>query len=118
MATYIYYCRECPDTFEEMWRTPDDDTFPCPDCGVIAQRVSCSGVPAIRGETVGSSFSSSRAIDQKGRYRLSDFQEAGEELADAHDRVDAKEGMKLPRPDLYREGLDKAQQMGARVRRK
>lgn len=118
MATYLYHCTYCKDTFEEMWRAPDDCIWPCPVCGTAAKRVACSGVPAIRGETVGSSFSSSRAVDSKGRYRLSDFQEASEEVAHTHTRAERREGRSLKGPDLYKAGLNRARQMGAKVRRK
>jgi putative FmdB family regulatory protein len=118
MPIYVYYCLTCKETFEEMWRSTEDYIWPCPICGTSSKRRPCSGLPAIRGETVGQSFSTSRVKDSKGRYRLSHFQEASAELADGYDRIEKREGRKVERPDPYRAGLKEAARRGAKIRRK
>ena len=117
MPRYDYYCPDCGQWFEA-WQGVGDFFTPCLSCGTSSKRAACSGLPAIRGETVGSSFSSSRAVDLRGRYRLSDFREASEEIADSHTRAERREGRSLKGPDLYKEGIRKAASMGARVRSK
>jgi len=117
MATYVYYCEKCKDAFDEMWRGPEDYVWPCPICGTSSKRRFNSGLPAIRGETVGTSYSSSRAVDQKGRYRMTDFQEASAEIADTHTRAERREGRRLKSPDLYKAGLNRAEDMGATIRK-
>jgi putative FmdB family regulatory protein len=117
MPTYLYICREGHET-EEMWQSVDDEFIGCPLCGQTAHRAFCSFLPAIRGETVGQSFSTSRIKDSKGRYRLSHFQEASAELADGYDRIEKREGRKVKRPDPYKAGLREAARRGAKIRRK
>ena len=117
MPLYDYRCADCGEVIEER-RGLEDYFIPCLLCGGTAHRAACSGLPAIRGETVGSSFSTSRVKDDKGRYRLSHYQEASAQVADAHQRAEQREGRKLEAPDPYKEGLNRARQMGAQIRRK
>jgi hypothetical protein len=117
MPTYIYICGLGHET-EERWQPVDRESIGCPLCGETAHRAFCSGLPAIRGETVGQSFSTSRVKDSKGRYRLSHFQEASAQLADAHQRAEKREGRKLEAPDPYKAGLREAARRGAKIRKK
>ncbi len=100
MATYAYYCAKCKAPFEELQRSPDDATWPCPVCGTISKRADCSGLPAIRGETVGGSYATSRNI--------ANFQEASQEIDYAHNRAEQREGRELKFTPLYKEGIRRA----------
>lgn len=115
MPTYIYICGLGHET-EERWQGVDDEFASCSLCGGTAHRAFCSGLPAIRGETVGQSFSTSKVKDAKGRYRLSEFQEASETVADGYARAERREGRKLPRPDPYKAGIREARRRGAKIR--
>ena len=117
MPTYIYQCGLGHET-EERWHGVEDISIPCPLCGETAHRAFCSGLPAIRGETVGRSYSTSDVKDSKGRYRLSHFQEASEQVAYEHTRAERREGRKLKGPDPYKIGINRARRMGAKIRRK
>lgn len=117
MPLYDYHCADCGEVTEER-RGLEDYLIPCPLCGGTAHRAACSGLPAIWGETVGRGFSTSRAKDQRGRYRVSNFQEASAEIDYAHTRAEQREGRKLKAPSLYKTGLRRAQQMGAKIRRR
>ena len=114
---YDFLCKDCGEVTEER-RGLDDAIIPCALCGGTAHRAACSGLPAIRGETVGQSFSTSRVKDSKGRYRLGHFQEASAELADGYDRIEKREGRRVERPDPYKAGLHEAARRGAKIRSK
>lgn len=115
MPRYDYYCPDCGQWFEA-WQGVEDFFTSCLSCGTSSKRAACSGLPAIRGETVGQSFSTSNAKDEKGRYRLSHFQEASEQVAYEHTRAERREGRKIKGPDPYKEGLRRARQMGAKIK--
>jgi putative FmdB family regulatory protein len=91
MATYIYGCSKCGRRFELMGQGVDDSSAPCP-CGAEAQRVFCSGLPAIRGETVGKSYVNSGVITKHGYMDLNLFQEAHAEVLEDS----AKAGLEPP----------------------
>ncbi len=65
----------CGSHFELMGQGVEDNSAPCP-CGAKAERAFCSGLPAIRGETVGKSYNTSGAITKHGYMDLDLFQEA------------------------------------------
>ena len=75
MATYAYNCSRCGSHFELMGQGVEESSTPC-SCGAKAQRAFCSGLPAIRGETVGKSYNTSGAITKHGYMDLDLFQEA------------------------------------------
>lgn len=53
----------------------EDSSAPCP-CGAVAKRAFCSGLPAIRGESVGKGYINSGVITKYGYMDLDLFQEA------------------------------------------
>jgi putative FmdB family regulatory protein len=89
MATYGYNCSECGRYFELMGQGVEDDSAPC-SCGADAKRAFCSGLPAIRGETVGKSYANSGVITKHGYMDLNLFQEAHTEVLEdcARERVE------------------------------
>ena len=46
--------------------------------------------------------------DKHGRYRVSLFQEASADVADAHEKREQEVGRELPGPSLYKEALKRA----------
>jgi hypothetical protein len=113
---YDYAC-ECGTVVEEA-RGYEEDSIPCSSCSASAQRVPVYAEQFISGETVakGKATRAGNITDPKGRTRVSVFQEAGQELADAHDRQEQREGRKLNFPDAYKAGLGEARRRGAKIR--
>lgn len=91
MPRYDYHCPECGRTFEA-WRGVEDNSAPCPTCGADAKRAFCSGLPAIKGETIGKAYDTSGAITKHGYVDLDMFQEAHEDML----RDSAKRGVEPP----------------------
>ena len=85
MPRYDYYCPSC--RWFEAWRGVEDSFTPCPACGAPAKRAACSGLPAIKGETVGKNYASSGGIcpgdikNKHGQYRVKLWQESQAEAA-------------------------------------
>ena len=78
MATYAYNCLRCGSHFELLGRGVEDDSAPC-SCGAKAKRAFCSGLPAIKGETVGKCYTNSAdsgVINKHGYMDIDLFQEA------------------------------------------
>lgn len=116
MPTYDYTCGLGHTTEER--RGLDESSIPCPFCGDTAHREAVNQYVATITETGGKQFPKYRTKDEKGRYRVSNFQEASEEINHAYEKEEKKEGREIPRPDLYRKGLAEAQRRGAKLRTK
>lgn len=117
MPTYDYACT-CGAVVEEV-RGYDDSVIPCPSCGKSAERVPVYTEQFISGETVAKGRYATRAgniKDRKGRTRVSLFQEASSEVDYAHRKREQEVGREMPRPDLYKVGLERARRMGVPIR--
>jgi hypothetical protein len=108
---YDYLCEEGHVT--EQVRGREDSTSSCP-CGASAQRVVLEAPYAIT-ETGGAGMRRHNHTKTGGKYRVSDFQEASETIDDTYSRRE-KNGEKVERPDLYKQGIANAKRMGAKIR--
>ena len=88
MPRYDYYCKSC--RWFESEQGVEARFTPCPACGMPAERSPCSGLPAIKGETVGKSYASSICPgdikNKHGQYRVGLWQESQAEAARARER--------------------------------
>jgi putative FmdB family regulatory protein len=95
MPRYAYSCAG-NHTFEQV--APfDASERPCPECGLPAQRAFCSGLPAIKGDTVPKVCGQSSAITKHGYI---DVDQAFDAIDDVQ-RTARKQGVEPP--DLFRE---------------
>jgi hypothetical protein len=78
-------------------------SLPCPACGQAATR---SAVYQIALGT------------KEKKYRVTEFQEASQELEYAHGQQERREGRKVKWPSPYKAGLKEAARRGARIRRR
>ena len=76
-------------------------TRPCPACGQTADRATV--YPIALGT-------------KEKKYRVSEFQEASQELEYAHGQQEQREGRKVKWPNPYKAGLREAARRGARIR--
>ena len=60
------------------------------------------------------SYPSKNAKDERGRARVSDFQEASAEIDHAYSEAEKRGGQPIKSPNLYRAGMRRAKEMGAR----
>ena len=86
------------------------ESIPCPSCGLNAPRAGFNRVSVEVRE------GPEMARDSKGKYRVSDFKEASEELNYAVDQEEKKDGRKIKTPSLYKAGIREAKRRGARIR--
>ncbi len=101
---YDYSCRAEHTT--EAVRGYDIESIPCPSCGADAQRSGFNLVSSVIRE------GATRVKDAKGKYLVSDFQEASQEL----DHAAKRDGVELP--NIYKAGVAEARRRGAKIRSK
>lgn len=90
----------------------EDMEVTCGRCGQPAERLfSPPGAFKVHGEVLDWDVKTA-----DGKYRLSNFLEAQAEVAYAYDRRDQIEGVKGPRPDLFKRALDEARRRGVPIR--
>ena len=53
MPIYNYYCQKCSDWFDEMHRSVEDATWPCPVCGTNAKRAELYAEQYTRTDSAG-----------------------------------------------------------------
>lgn len=117
MPTHDYRC-DCGEVTERTHTGYGVATVPCDLCGGSARRLAVYQYQATITETGGKQFPKYRTVDEKGRYRVSNFQEASEEINHAYEKEEKKEGREIKRPDLYKKGLAEAKRRGAKIRSK
>ena len=96
----------------------DTTEIPCPICKLMAKRVPFYHSQVIITETgVGSKYGlprSNEAYTKDGRYAVSRFQEASQELDYNYKRAEESAQRELPSHNLYKEGLKRAERLGAK----
>lgn len=114
MPRYDYACT-CGSVVEEV-QGYDVAVIPCPSCGGKAQRLAIYAYQSIRGDTVpkGQATRAGNVKSPKGKYRVSLFQEACDEVAYDNSKREGA-GLSLA-PNLYKAGLDEARRRGASIR--
>ena len=111
MPTYDYCCPKCG--YFEASRGVEESFTPCSLCGTPAKREAVYAYQSTITESGGNSYPSKNAKDERGRARVSDFQEASAEIAHAHSEAEKREGRPIKGPNLYKAGLKRAKEMGA-----
>lgn len=101
MPLYEY---SCGDHTTEKRAGYDVERIPCPLCGADAPRRGFNLVSSVIRE------GATNVKNAKGKYLVSDFQEASQEL----DYAAKKDGVELP--NLYKAGLKEAKRRGAKIR--
>ena len=87
----------------------------CPKCGGPAFRKSVYLTSIVtESGPLGGRLATVPLSDR--RYNVSRFQEASQEIDYAHTKAENERGRTLEAPDLYKAGLNKARQMGAKIR--
>ena len=81
----------------------------CPKCGGPARRRSVY-------LTFNITDSGATVPLSDRRYKVSEFQEASQEMSHAHTKAENEQGRKLKSPNLYKAGVERARQMGAHIR--
>lgn len=116
MPRYDFTCELGCGTHEAV-RGYDEEETGCPKCGGPARREAVY-LPYIRGETCprGNATRAGNIKDKSGRTRVSLFTEASEEMNYAHVKAENEQGRKLESPNLYKAGVERARQMGAKIR--
>ncbi|KKL73691.1 hypothetical protein LCGC14_2072350 [marine sediment metagenome] len=82
----------------------DVERIPCPICGADAQRRGFNLVSSVIRE------GATRVKNAKGKYLVSDFQEASQEL----DYAAKRDGVEMP--NAYKAGLEEAKRRGAKLK--
>jgi hypothetical protein len=101
MPYYDFIC-ECGEVTEAR-AGYDAGAMPCPACGQSARR------SAIHQIALGT---------KEKKYRVSDFQEASQELDYSHSQQEQREGRRVKMPSPYKAGLREAARRGAKIRRR
>ena len=96
----------------------ETSALPCRACGNLAKRVAVYQSQYTITETGGHSYPRlNNAKSEKGKYRVSDFQEASAEIGHEAEKVEKREGKPVKIPSFFKAGMKQAEKMGA-TRRK
>ena len=115
MPLYDFRCDDCGEVTEAR-KGYNDCIIACPLCEGTAHRQAVYAYQPTITETGGSSYPANNAKDSRGRYRVSDFQEASAEIDHAVSRIEKREGKPVKMPSLYKAGLRKAERIGTNLR--
>lgn len=113
MPKYDYKCPKCG--YFEATRGVEEFFTPCDLCGTPAKREAVYAYQTTITESGGNSYPSQNAKDERGRARVSDFQEASAEIDHAYSIAEKREGRPIEGPNLYKAGVGRAQGMRNRT---
>ena len=108
MPLYDFECPECG-VFEALAKASEEE-MECA-CGASAHRLFPLAVAFKVHEGPGNW----NVKTADGKYRLRDFNEAQHEHHARYDEIEKREGVRVERPNLLKEGLAKAKRMGAKI---
>lgn len=117
MPLYEY---NCPDGHTvEVRQGIEVKSILCPACGKPALRAEFYREQTVITETGrGSGYGlprSNEAYTKNGNYAVSRFQEATQELDYNHKKAEESAQRELPSKNLYKEGLKRAEKLGAKI---
>lgn len=108
MPLYDFVCRDGHTT--EAVRGYEVSSIPCPLCGESAYRCEVNHVSFQMRDA------DTEVKDRKGRYHVSRFKEAADEIDYEYTKVEKKEGREVKAPSFYKAGLKEAKRRGAKLR--